>query len=69
MTELPVVILFGAFGAVFVIIGISGAGWYFRSVMQRPFWRRLGKTGSRIFTVLIGLLFLLYAAAVKFSWI
>ena len=62
-------LLFGIFGAVFVLLGISGAEWYIRYIETRPLFRRLGRNGARVLTVIVGALFVLYGIAVFVGWI
>ncbi len=57
-------LLFGIFGAVFVLLGILDAEWYMRYIETRPLFRRLGRNGARVMTVMIGALLVLYGIAV-----
>ena len=57
-------LLFGIFGAVFVLLGIFGAEWYMRYIETRPLFRRLGRNGARVLTVIVGALLVLYGIAV-----
>lgn len=62
-------LLFGIFGAVFVLLGILDAEWYMRYIETRPLFRRLGRNGARVLTVIVGALFVLYGIAVFVGWI
>lgn len=57
-------LLFGIFGAVFVLLGILDAEWYMRYIETRPLFRRLGRNGARVMTVMIGALLVFYGIAV-----
>lgn len=62
-------LLFGIFGIVFMLLGIFGAEWYMRYIEQRPIFRRFGRKGARVLTVITGALLLLYGIAVFARWI
>ena len=62
-------LLFGVPGVVFMGLAAMNAEWYFGYLETRPFFRKLGRKGSRIAAAVIGLLLVLYGAAVFFEWL
>ena len=62
-------LLFGVAGIVFIGLAAMNAEWYFAYLEKTPLFRRFGRTGSRMTAAVIGLLLVLYGAAVFFEWI
>ena len=62
-------LLFGVPGVVFATLSMINAEWYFSYLEKTPFFRKIGRTGSRVSVAVIGLMLVLYGAAVFFEWI
>ena len=62
-------LLFGVSGVIFMSLSLINAEWYFQYLITRQPFRKLGRTGSRVLTALIGLALVMYGAAVYKEWI
>ena len=62
-------LLFGVPGIIFIGLSVINAEWYFSYLEKTPLFRRFGRAGSRVLAAVIGLLLVLYGAAVFFGWL
>lgn len=62
-------LLFGVPGIIFIGLSVINAEWYFGYLEKTPLFSRFGRAGSRVLAAVIGLLLVLYGAAVFFGWL
>ena len=62
-------LLFGVPGIIFIGLSVINAEWYFSYLEKTSLFRRFGRAGSRVLAAVIGLLLVLYGAAVFFGWL